>query len=43
MCDYLVKASPKPATAAYIIANDRPFANATAENNELGRRKGCWG
>lgn len=42
ICDGWEKENPTADTRAYIIKNDRPFAESVAGNLDFGRAKGCW-
>ena len=40
-CDVLVKMEPAPATAGWIVRNDRPFAQAVASHRGRYRHYRC--
>ena len=40
-CDLLVRMEPTPATAGYIVQNDRPFAQAVAMHRGRFERNRC--
>lgn len=40
-CDVLVRIDPKPATNAWLVANDRPAAQAIASHRGRFERYGC--
>jgi hypothetical protein len=41
-CDGWRKLTPAPATRAFIISQDRPFAQEVAGHNQFGAKRGCW-
>ncbi len=40
-CDLLVKMEPQPATARYLVDNDKPFARAVAGHRARFERYKC--
>lgn len=42
VCDGWKKLAAAPATAAYLIKNDRPLANGIAAHNKFGVSQNCW-
>ena len=41
-CDGWRKLTPSSPTRAFIIKNDRPFAEQVAGHNAFGAGRGCW-
>lgn len=41
-CDGWRKLTPASQTRAFIIGQDRPFAEQVAAHNTFGTRRGCW-
>lgn len=41
-CDGWRKLTPAAHTRAFIIEQDRPFAEGVAAHNEFGAKQGCW-
>lgn len=42
VCDGWQKLSPSVETRAFVIQNDRAFAQDVAAHNTFGSRQGCW-
>jgi hypothetical protein len=41
-CDGWRKLTPSAETRAFVIAQDRPFAEQVAAHNTFGTKRGCW-
>lgn len=41
-CDGWRKLTPSAETRAFVIAQDRPFAEQVAAHNQFGTKRGCW-
>lgn len=41
-CDGWRKLTPSADTRAFVIAQDRPFAEQVAAHNTFGTKRGCW-
>lgn len=41
-CDGWHKLTPAAQTRAFVIAQDRPFAEQVAAHNAFGVNRGCW-
>jgi len=41
-CDGWRKLTPASQTRAFVIAQDRPFAEQVAAHNQFGAKQGCW-